>query len=342
MAGAAVSSNDGVRIGWIDAAKGGAIILVVLFHATIFLDDIWLAGPWNKSRGILDTVLMQMFFFASGLFARKVLSQPLGIVLRTRVMNLLWLYAVWSLIWEVFFQFVPLHRAEGGPMGTPWGRWVRSFFLLNQSMWFTYALALYFLIAWCIKRLPVWLQVGSAAVVSSVVSSSLIMWRNLALEKVCMYFVFFLLALHFGPVWRPLIARVKVWQTVLLLGLHIGVFVIITNTIGVGIPGIRFALGLSGGLAGICVCATLARVSWMRWLEALGRHTLEIYLAHFFIVLATVAILAATPPEVVERVPVAAWVPILTVLGVAGSLGFHWMTRSLPGLWKLPFQAQQS
>ena len=56
---------------WIDVAKGMAIILVVLFHASTFMDEIGLAGSWGRLAVSMDTFRMPLFFFTAGIFAAQ-------------------------------------------------------------------------------------------------------------------------------------------------------------------------------------------------------------------------------------------------------------------------------
>lgn len=335
-----MAGTSGARVGWVDTAKGMAIILVVVFHAVIFLDDIGLAGPWAALSAPLDTIMLQLFFFTAGLFAQRAVSQPFRVLFRRRVARLLWLYALWSLIWAVAFEFIPLHRASVDSVGTPLTRWLRSFIVPNDSMWFLYALAGYFIVAWCVRRLPAALQIGAAAVLSAIVGSSWVSWQSLALEKTAMYFVFFLVALHTGPQVRGLVVRVRWWQTAVAWVIHVGLFATLVRTVGVGVPGLRLLLGATGVAAGVCLSVALARCPWMSWLESLGQRTLEVYLAHFYVVLGLVAVLAALPPGVLGGVPVLVWVPTVALTAVLGSLALHRLTRRVPGLWDLPRRLQ--
>ncbi|RLP73870.1 acyltransferase [Mycetocola manganoxydans] len=97
------------RVAWIDLAKAGAIILVVVFHvagaAAAFLlpnaQDFWMTG-WKALSDFLVPVRMPLFFLMSGLLAGAAVNRPWRKLFRSRYANLLWPY----LIWSVSFSFV--------------------------------------------------------------------------------------------------------------------------------------------------------------------------------------------------------------------------------------------
>src|SRR5690606_5935605 len=97
-------ASSPARETWVDVAKGGAIVLVVLFHAALFLDDVGLAWLWPRAGTALDTFRMPLFFSTAGLFAAKTLALDLRTVLRRRVARLVWVYVLWSLVWTLAFQ----------------------------------------------------------------------------------------------------------------------------------------------------------------------------------------------------------------------------------------------
>jgi uncharacterized membrane protein YcfT len=63
------------RIGWVDAAKGLAILLVALYHAQQFLRFAGVGSPlWRAFDGLLQTLRMPLFFTTAGLFATRYLQ----------------------------------------------------------------------------------------------------------------------------------------------------------------------------------------------------------------------------------------------------------------------------
>src|SRR3954468_9562545 len=184
------------RVSWIDTAKGGAILLVVLYHSTLFLADAGLPSILVRLSAGPD--ILPLFFFTAGLFGSRAVAARFGNLFERRVAPLIWLYFLWTLLYTIVFQIVP-PAARPNPI---WFGLLISPIWPNESTWFIYGLALYFMGAWLIRRAPVWVQLLLAIAISIAFGTNWINTGNAALDKIGMYFVFFLAAVHFGPLAR--------------------------------------------------------------------------------------------------------------------------------------------
>ena len=254
-------------------------------------------------------------------------------LLRARVAKLVWLYAVWTLLWALAFQVIPLYRGDQD-RGNPLLVWLTSFVWPNESTWFVYALAAYFILAWVMRPLPAAVQLGLAALLAAVVGSGLVSWENGALRKSCMYFVFYLAAVHLSARVRALAPRVPWYAVIGLVLVYAGALVVVLRAGAMAVPGVRLALGVVGVALGVAVSVWLSRLRAFHWVEMLGSRTLQIYFVHFYVVLGAVALLAPIRGQAsaVQLI----WVPLVTVLAVLVSLVVHRLTRRVPGLWDLP------
>lgn len=317
---------------WVDVAKGIAIILVVLFHAIIFPIEVGLGRLWGTFAALLDTFRMPLFFFTAGLFAAKAISLPFGQLFRTRVARLLWLFVLWSTIWFVVFLFAP-PLGDGGIGSTP-----LEFALLliwpNVSTWFVYGLALFFMASWLMRGLPVWLQLAIGVVIAQLFDTDLIDSPNGAHDKMGMYFVYFLLATHVGPRVRGLAPRVRWWHALIATAVY-GVAIVITARAELlQVPFVRMAVALLAIVAGCSVAIALSRWRAFGWLRELGSRTLQVYLVHFYPILAICLLIAPVAPSL-QGVGVLL-PPVLTVVAILTALGVHRLTRRVSWLWDLP------
>lgn len=317
---------------WVDTAKGTAIILVVLFHAVLFLDDVGLAGPWRVLNAALDTFRMPLFFFMAGLFAAKALQWTLPDLWRRRIARMVWLYALWSLVWAVAFLFIPWVRPnQAAPALLDW-------FLIwtwpNTSTWFVYALALYFAGAWSLRKLPVWVQFTVAGVVAVLFGTEILTSENMAWNKMGMYFVFFIAAVHLGTVVRRLAPMVRNWMAPLALCLY-GIGVVVASRFDlITVPGVRLLVSCLALAAGVTLSVALSRFRPFAFLDYLGKRTLQIYLLHFYPVLIAAAVLQPFAPELRSA---AIFLPvILTAVALVLALFFGRLGRKVPGLFSLP------
>ncbi|QIS41301.1 acyltransferase family protein [Clavibacter capsici] len=315
---------------WVDAAKGIAIILVVLYHAILFSGEAGITSRWSTIASTLSTFRMPLFFFAAGLFAAKALGSSLGQLVRRRVVRLLWIYVLWSAIWLAVTAFAP--TAGSGPSG------VAGLLLLpvrpDANTWFVYALAVYFVLAWLLRRLPVWLQLAPAVALTVLLETNALRSGDVTLDKMGMYFTFFLLAVHSGRRVMALASRVRAWHAAAAALTYVG----LTGAASVAslhyVPGVQLVLSAVAVITGVAVSVVLSRLRGARWLIALGSRTLPVYLLHFFPILLLTALLG---PAAGSLAPVALLIPpALTVIGVVASLLVHRLTRRVPGLYALP------
>jgi len=151
---------------WADSARGLAILAVVLGH--VFLQEgpgtnwsMWAPAQsaWIELRDLLLPVRMPLFFLIAGYFASRAIARPWGTVLRTRTLNLYYLYMVWLLGQTVFFLVVP-HA------GTASASTARELFAqltyAPTNLWFLVALAVYFAVAKAGVRVAPVMLVGAA------------------------------------------------------------------------------------------------------------------------------------------------------------------------------------
>ena len=124
------------RVAWIDIARGGAIVLVVLFHsylaARLFLGN---RDGLLRAMLMLREFRMPIFFFCSGILAHWGLNKPWSVVIRRRIVVLGWVIVVWTLIYFVVQALIPFD---------PWRRPQEISQILIVpfgNLWFVYAIA---------------------------------------------------------------------------------------------------------------------------------------------------------------------------------------------------------
>jgi uncharacterized membrane protein YcfT len=320
-----------VRESWVDAAKGLAIICVVLYHSVLFMGDIGLAGVWVPISGLLDTFRMPLFFFTAGLFAPLALGMGFGELFRRRIARLLWLYLLWSVIWAVVFQFVPV----AGSDSPTWLGLLLVPVWPNPSTWFIYALAIFFMGAWLMRSWPKWVQFVPALVLTLVFGARLVSSGSEPLDKIATYYIFFLAAVHFGATMRQLAQRVRVWHLVVLLVAYVPVAVAIVLTDVDKLPGVRLLASVLAILFGGSFAVILDRLQAFRWLRELGARTLPVYLVHFYPILIAAALIHPFASELESASVVIP--PLMTAVAIFATLGFWRITRHIHGLYEFPW-----
>jgi uncharacterized membrane protein YcfT len=261
-----VAQEGGARVDWADAAKAVSIVLLVLWT---------LEGTSTYFNQMLILARMPLFFFVSGLFARRVIVRTdFETFVREKVGNLLYLYVLWATIVFATTSFVAW---------VWWGReidpWAQLTLLWEPfvPMWFFYGLAVAFLVARLCRDLPVAAvtAVALAAYVAAVATGD---WLSMPVfEKIVRLFPWFWLGLVLRPAVFAFVERHwRLWPVPLAayLLLSYAFFDSSWNRFG---P-LTFAITAIGIVALLMVSAQLARLPLVATpLAVVGASTLYIY-----------------------------------------------------------------
>ncbi|MFJ9388665.1 acyltransferase family protein [Nocardioides sp. NPDC101246] len=325
-----------VREGWIDSARGLAIILVVLFHAVINLDLVGLAGPWSRLAYPLDTFRMPLFFFLAGLLAPSLLARPLREVLRTRCLNLIYLYVLWCLLLGAFRALLPHSPPDA------FASIARILVEPNVYLWFLYTLCLFTLVGWLTRRLPAWLVVGTALLCSAVFAAGLVSTDDVPWDKTFRYWFFFVLASRTAPTVRSLVPRMRpvhVVGAVVAYVLTLGFFLYVADD---RIVFVRPMLGLLAVAAGCGLGVLIARIPTLGFVRHLGTRTLPIYVVHAFPITAATALLTGRDIAWPPGAGLVA-VPLLTLVAILLALGLdRLVTGTVHGIFDAPLVDQRT
>ncbi|WP_341719120.1 acyltransferase [Micromonospora sp. FIMYZ51] len=315
---------------WADVAKGGCIVLVLLWHVItkdyLQLDwrlDVPVAGAWGTLGELLLPMRMPLFFTLSGLFAASAVQRPWRAVGRPRIVRFLYLYAVWLLIHTALLALAPGFPTD---RATSPGELLLQLTITPSNLWYLYALALYFVLAKALRRVHPALLLVAAGALNAVVSAGLLdapgnragLYQNL---------VFFLAGLHLRRYVRRWAGAVTGRRLVGTATAYAVLLAIVTATDAGRLPGVALLLSAVAVAFGIAVAVRL--VHWpsiAQPLAALGRQTLPIYVIHMP-VLALLHRLIAEPIANLgdsARLALAFGFPFsLTVLVLALSLAVH-------------------
>ncbi|WIB66775.1 acyltransferase [Curtobacterium sp. MCBD17_035] len=278
----------------LDIARGIAITMIVLGHvlrglASAHLLDRHAVGYIDTDR-LLYSVHLTVFAFISGLFvARAVDRDGVGRYLRSRDVLFIYVYVVWSLVQGV------VKLAAGALVNSPTSI-TSTLDLLHPDgqLWFLPWLVAVSTVAALVRP---WRS--RAVMIASIVGAlvvSIAGWGTdlgVALVQGLGIWVFFFLGVCIGA--RRVIefiarVRLPVVGVVALVGTVAFVALVFGTSEGTPTPSagdhhgvVAVALGLLTTLVGlvavIAVSRLLAAVSWLTWVGAVGRRTLEIFLA---------------------------------------------------------------
>jgi uncharacterized membrane protein YcfT len=318
---------------WIDTARGIAIVLVVLFHAVMYLGEAGIAGPWTYASTPLDTFRMPLFFFMSGLLAPSALRLGYRDLFRKRILALLYLYVLWSTLQTSYGILMPPISDPADPES--WTSLATIFIWPHPNLWFIYALPIYLTIAWLVRRVSPWITLPAAAVVSAVFGTGALAVVGVPWDKTGRYLFFFLLAVNIAPLVRRLAPRARLVHVVGLFALYGAVVLMLVFTSAKRVPFVLLASGLLAVTAGIALSVVVSRVRWLAVFERLGSRTLPIYLLHTFPMIAVAGLLLPIS-DGLNPVVLLALPPVLTVASLTLSLLVDRLVGRVPGLLTFP------
>jgi len=340
------------RTTWADAAKGLCILLVVSWHVIwkhyLYVDwalPVPLPEAWSVFGRSLLPMRMPLFFAISGMFAAAAVHRSWRVVARTRVARFLYLYALWLLIHTAVMAPIPM------PFDTEIARdgWqlLEQLTMTPTALWYLMALAVYFVIAKLLRKVPAAPVLVLAFALSAASAAN---WIDSPGNRGVLYqnLLFFLAGLHLRGQVQSLATRTS-WLRVAITGAGFGVVLAAMLALDAKeTPGVWPVAGAVAAIFGITV---MAKVSGWRWLggpmAALGRQTLPIYVIHMpALVLAHWALLGplgAAPLPV--RFALAAVEPVLLTAALVGvSLGLHALAQRARAGWlfELPVRGRSA
>lgn len=328
---------------WVDVAKAVAVTLVVAYHVSLTGMTMLTPGS-NRAEEVfaaastwLLPVRMPLFFLVSGLLAVRALERPWRQVLRPRVADHLWVFALWTLLYA--YPYASAYNP--GNLEATTVRALSWTLSLNGAYWYLPLLVAFFVVAKLGRRIwPLLLLLGVAGYAfwskvplfgDGVVIDSLLTGR-----RFLNFFIFFAL----GAFTRPLMerwARVPAWTLPLLVAVYVPIALELYGperspyqqvlTAALSLIGITFFLGASRVVA--------------HWLPArrlgayLAARTLPIYTFHPLLL---ALVIWLTPGFGKQGSIVSIWlVPLLVVALTWVSCLLYDHTRSaLPWLYRWP------
>jgi len=316
------------RLPWMDAVRGTAILLLLVWHAssipTLFgfpmPDGIRLANAFFRPYR------MPALMFLSGMLLAKSLAKPLPTYYARKLGAIFWPYLVWMLIARALI--IDTDRM-------PWWDW-RSWYATSY-LWFLFFIGVYYLAAPLLQRLPKWTPVAAAFVLGVLLPQG-------GVEQRLAYFAVFFFAGHCLSTPRGarlLASRVKP-RACAIVGVLLGAASMVwTDPLAYNTW--TAPLSLCGIWAIIHLYSQGSELGSNWRLRFLGRSSIVYYVCHF-------PIMMLLARALLPVMPVTAVVVISLVTAIAGgtclalvknSVAFSWLfqcpqtiTQAVAGRWR--------
>lgn len=328
------------RLGWVDAARGIGIILVVVGHSLGGLIDSPLGdrAPWLRPAFFaLYTFHMPLFFLAAGLFVEPRLARDARGFRDNLWSQLAWPYFLWSIV--QFTLIYGLGRLVNTPVERYWPALLALPWQPVSQFWFLHALFQMHLLA-----LLTWRRLGPAAFLMLALSLrplSMMVEMPDIVRLAGYQLPFYALGVVVGAAGiaravtdRPIAIRLAlVPLAAVLVGLALA-------RVGTLRPDLDFATAKAAGLANLAwsvpfvpvafagVAAVLALASLAggqsaRWLVWLGRRSMAVFILHIMAVAGTRIIAIKLGIQAVPVIVLAS-----SLVGLTGPLlAWWWLDR---------------
>lgn len=256
------------RMTWMDAVRGTAILLLLLWHASAVPAFYGAEMPelLRSANAFFLPFRMPTLMLLSGMLLARSMRKPLPRYLAGKVAMILWPYLVWVAIAELTFLDQP---------GLPWWHW-RAWYATSY-LWFLFFIGVYYAAAPLLRRLPPWLPILIAA------GGGLLLEAG-SMEQRMAYFALFFFGGHWlagSPALIERLARPRPAVMFAIPAALVGVASVLRPEVWHYLVwSAPFSVAGALALIGAYTAAT-GNEPLRRGLEFLGRSSIVFYVSHF-------------------------------------------------------------
>ena len=285
--------RDRLRVAWVDYAKGFCIVMVVMMHSTLGVQETAGATSWMGALvAFAKPFRMPDFFLISGLFLARVIGKDWHDYLDRKVWHFAYFYALWVTI--QFACKAPSFAAELGWTGVL-GQYLFSFIEPFGTLWFIYLLPIFFVVTKALRDAPVFMIWFAAAFlqIADVHTGSTVV------DEFAARFVYFYTGYAFAPyVFAFATYVIGHRRDAVLFLLAWALFEAVMVFFGyAALPVIGLCLAFIGALAVVTLSALLSTRDWAAPLRHAGQNSIVVYLAFFLPMAATRTVLLKFAPD---------------------------------------------
>lgn len=260
------------RIHWMDALRGLAMLIVILYHATnavrMSIGDVHVI--FTAFNNAIGPFRMPALFLLSGMLVERSLAKGTGRYVAGKLKHVAWPYLIWVFITELGrdgnIQLKDLLR-DLGPF--------------EPSLWFLWYLFAFYMLHLLLQR------VHPAVLAFVAMGVSMVIPDVFDLPRLSYMYAFFALGVLVGRhlEWFDRLVRSSLTPLALLLPVAYVAWVSMSQG-GVRYQPLMAPWVLGGIVLLVCLCAFGERWAWFsRPLEFVGRHSIVFYLVQWPLIL---------------------------------------------------------
>lgn len=322
------------RLAWADFARGAAILCVVYFHSTLFLMVVGIDQTLGRVKLAFELFPLPAFFLIAGIFgARSVLDGSLRDLAVKRLVPLAYVYVLWSLIRFGMFAAFPSLPSRDNDIAPTDPLSIMLLPVLPASLyWFLYALILFFLVAWLVRRAPRWIVLTATAVVSTLFTSGIVDTRTIAWNRIGALMFFFAAGVFLSREIVAAMRRATARHIVIVVAGYGALLALLFVFRGAArVPFVVLAGQCLAVAVALLLSRELARVRGLAWVSAAGRTSLPIYLVHILVIPPLAFAIGLLRPDWPAAANIAVTFAVTAVAVLAG-FGIGILARRAPWL----------
>jgi surface polysaccharide O-acyltransferase-like enzyme len=340
---------------WVDAGRGIAILMVVAGHTIDWTRADEVDPAAKVVLSIIVSCSLPLFFFISGVLSDRVPRMSWVELATRRVVPLVWVFLLWQPVVFGYKLAAEYALPEQGPqdIGAAFARLALSPIRPTGELWFIWALAIFYILARLLRRIPIGVQVAFAAVISIIWLSggataagpAALTTIGVGWNGVLSYWVFFAIGVLLHAA-KERVPGIPAWGAGLVVVVWLTVVTVLSILQLTAAAPLAFGVKTLGLIGGIAVARVLADSRLLRYV---GRSTMPIYLVHTAVIVSVVSVAPAT--EIAPAPWVGTGACLLWIIAVGAGLllgrivevtGATWLTRTTPArvarLARLPEQ----
>lgn len=315
--------NSAARVDWVDYGKGLCIVLIVLMHSTLGVEEaLGQVGWMHPVVEFAKPFRMPDFFLIAGLFLSRTIDRSWPHYLDKKAVHYAYFYVLWLVISFAFKA--PSIAGEIGWSDTG-ELFLLSFIDPFGALWFIYLLPILFVATKLLRRVP-WPIVWTVAAALEILP---IQTGWMVIDEFAARFVYF----YTGYVFAPQVCRLAALAIkrtplaiVALLAWAVLNWVLVDTGIA-PLPVVSVVWGLIGCMAVVTFSALLSRTRLALPLRWVGEHSIVLYLAFFIPMAAARTLLVSL--RIIEDVGTVS--ALVTIAGVIGPVVLYFAVRNTPG-----------
>lgn len=291
------AATDASRVAWADCAKGICIVLVVMMHSTLGVEQEYgREGFMHWAVAFARPFRMPDFFLLSGLFLSRVIDRDWRSYADKRVVHFAYFYVLWLVIQSA----LKFSQTSGGTATGFLTHLAVGLVEPYAMLWFIYLLAAFSIVTKLLRGvpMPILFAAGAALQIMPVSSGSFL------LNEFCDRWVYFLAGYLFAPHVFRLAAAARRHPVLALLGLAAWAFgngVVALAPIEIAgrshvaeLPVVSLVAGLVGAAAIVAFAAVLTRTPLAAPFRYAGENSIAVYLTFFLPMAAVRTVLVKT------------------------------------------------